>query len=71
MSKKSILLIGKGFLGNAIFEEATRKNFQIIGTNYSNISNSTKLDITNIHSLENLIGKINLLFIAGVFIIPL
>jgi|SaaInlStandDraft_2_1057019.scaffolds.fasta_scaffold12634_3 dTDP-4-dehydrorhamnose reductase len=59
MSKKSILLIGKGFLGNAIFEEATRKNFQIIGTNYSNISNSTKLDITNIHSLENLIGKIN------------
>ncbi len=59
MSKKSILLIGKGFLGNSFFEKAIHENFKIIATNYSNDDQSTKLDIQKFDDVENLVSKIN------------
>ena len=59
MSKKSLLLIGKGFLGNSVFDEAINENFKVIATNFSNAKQSIKLDVQKFDDVENLITQEN------------
>jgi len=53
MSEK-ILIIGKGFLGNAIFNTALKNKFQCITTKYSS---EEKIDICNYDLIEKFITK--------------
>jgi len=55
MSTK-ILIIGKGFLGNVIFNTALKNNFNCIATKYSS---EEKLDISNFELVEKFITKNN------------
>src|SRR6267378_8489605 len=52
MSEK-ILIIGLGFLGNTIFQQATRFHMESFGTH------RLDLDICNMESIEKKIGEIN------------
>ncbi len=54
MSDK-ILIIGKGFLGGAIFSSCQNAGIQVLGTHYN--KSSPIIDITNTHSIEKIINK--------------
>jgi len=49
---KKIIILGTGFLGGYILEKLEFNQIPAEGTNYQNISNSIKLDATNIEEVE-------------------
>ena len=55
---KKILIIGMGFLGSYVFREFENKGFNVIGTKLSLNDYMTKLDITDIESIEKCINQI-------------
>ena len=61
MSKKRILIIGKGFLGNNLSCIGQTKDYETIGTSTSNLQNKDlyHLDVTNFSQVNNLIKDLN------------
>ncbi len=52
---KSILVIGSGFLGNAICNESSKSKIKTVGTHFKN--KGTFVDITKIDSIEKLVQR--------------
>lgn len=57
MEKKRILVIGQGFLGSHIYDEASRLGFEVIGTSHSKASDKNFLEISNEKQVEEIISK--------------
>ncbi len=58
-NKKSVLVIGKGFLGTNIITVGNELGYQIIGTRLNSDQNSIMLDIKNIENIRSVFNKIN------------
>lgn len=53
-----ILVVGTGFLGENLINQLRTNDFQVLGTNYQNLSKNTIfLDITDLNSIEKVINK--------------
>jgi dTDP-4-dehydrorhamnose reductase len=57
--KKSILVVGMGFLGKNIVQIGKESEYEINGTHLNSINNSITLDVRNIKNIESVFNKIN------------
>lgn len=57
--KRSILVIGKGFLGTNIIEIGKELGYEVNGTRLNSDQNSILLDVKNIKNIESVVNKIN------------
>jgi len=52
------IIIGKGFLGGYILQKFQEKQISVEGTNYHDISNSIKLDATNLNEVKKILTSL-------------
>ena len=55
---KKILVIGLGFLGRYIYDEAKRLGFEVIGTNHAEATESIFLEVSDENQVRDIINKI-------------